>query len=332
MHRLICNELRVDFSVVLLSPISILEQDGSQFVHAVHPGTGEASAFIPGPTLRGALRAGAEQVVRSAGIECCDPDQPCSERQQVKQAKDGPAIYKALCSICKVFGSRVMRSHLLVTDSFPAEPIDAPPGFDAISEEVFYGTFALKNFERWQVGMLALALSRLNMSDVQIGANRSAGMGCIALRYRCLNLIYPGMEPTPQQEETLRSKIHGVGQLMGANNPYGFAFPDISQIDDLPESTQLRKEFGYTLAIVEEQLPSVPETPLEAPEQADDPDSAESVDNGDQTEQADQELEMIPPPEDSGIDADQVHGLIDNVLTRQALAWGSYVRTRKGSR
>jgi CRISPR/Cas system CSM-associated protein Csm3 (group 7 of RAMP superfamily) len=300
MHRMTCNELRLDLSILPVSPLSIQARGLTppRFVRAIHPATNALSAYIPGSTLKGTLRYAAEHALRSAGIDCCDPEQPCSEREAVKRARGGPAIYRALCTVCRVFGSRAMRGHLTVTDSFPAEPLEAVPARDTdrpgeealetVLNEPFYGTLILRNFERWQVGLLALLLSHINIADIQIGGNRSAGMGCAVVRYKCLSLLYPGLALDAERQEALQMRLHGVGQLVGANNPYGFVYPDIGDTPDLPESAVLETGPGFIAVVI-------------TTTNSDDPD-----------------------------EPDRLHGLIDNVLTQQALAWASYAHAHKG--
>lgn len=291
MHRITSNELRLDFSIVPASPLCIPESPEAprRFVRNMHPESGIASIFIPGSTLKGTLRRAAEHVLEGAGQDCCDAEHPCSERQNVKQAKDAVALYRALCPACRMFGSRVMRSHIIVTDCFPAEaanPIpargDAP---ETVIDEPFYGTLSLRNFERWQVGLLSLLISRLNLADVQMGSGRTEGMGCVSMRYMVLSLLYPGLEPDAAQRERLRTRLHGVGQLLGPKNPYGFIHPDVGQMADLPESAVFDIGMGFSAVII-----------------------------------SDEDTEDQP---------NISHSLIDNVLTNQALAWGSYVRSHK---
>jgi CRISPR/Cas system CSM-associated protein Csm3 (group 7 of RAMP superfamily) len=316
MHRLICNEFRLDFTLTPVSPLSIQARDAERprFVRAIHPHAHEPSVYIPAATLKGALRTAAELVLRGASVDCCDVAQPCSDREMVKRARDSAGVYRALCAACRIFGSKVMRSHMAVTDCFPAEPLAAVPLRDParqgdpaeiVHEETFYGTLILRNFERWQIGLLGLVLARINIGDIQLGGNRSAGMGCVVMRYRCLSLVYPGLTPDDQQQEALRACLHGAGQFMGANNLYGFVYPDVADMADLPESVFLESGFGYVAVVIEEQkAPDVPE-----PVDSDDSEIAYEQDS--------------PPVRES------VHDLIDNVLTQQALAWASYARTHK---
>src|SRR4051794_23372106 len=99
MHRIIYNELRLDFSLIPVSPLSIpaipanatlLTSPGSpaRFVRSAHPSDGTPSAYIPGSTLKGALRHAAEQVAQASGVDCCDTDHPCSERDGVRRSRE----------------------------------------------------------------------------------------------------------------------------------------------------------------------------------------------------------------------------------------------------
>src|SRR5258708_4828273 len=156
----------------------------------------------------------------------------------------------------------------------------------------------LRNFERWHVGLLALLLSRINIADVQIGAHRSAGMGCITFRYTRLTLIYPGFEPGADKQEAFRTRLHGVGQLFTdaqgrpGTNPYGYTYPDVADSADLPNAARYEGGLGYSAVIL-------------APDGADNADSADNTDNPNL--------------------ADDYHYLIDNVLTQQALVWGTFL-------
>jgi CRISPR/Cas system CSM-associated protein Csm3 (group 7 of RAMP superfamily) len=289
MHSVTRNELRLDFSIISVSPLSIQNKgETPQFVRALHPDGDELSIYVPSSTLKGALRSTSEQILRGDGIPACDPEHPCAERESVKQAKDGPTLYRTLCAACRLFGSRLMRSHLTVTDSFPAIPDlttqqDTANGVDSVLGETFYGTLTLTNFERWQVGLLMLALTRINIADVRLGRRRSAGLGQVLIRYGALSLVYPGFPPDARQKQAIQTRLHGVGQFMGPNNPYGYVYPDVAEIPDLPEQAVFESGLGYSALVIS----------------SDEPEAA--------------------------------HGLIDHVLTRQAIPWGTYVRAQAQS-
>ena len=287
MHRLSYNELRLDLAIQTVSPLCIQNSEvPPRFVRGAHPESGTPSAYIPAGTLKGTLRAASERVLQSAGLDCCDSEHPCAERENVKRAVSTPALYRALCSACRIFGSPVMRGHLIVTDFFPSHPTPSAvlrniPAAEVVEDETFYGTLSLRNFERWQVGLLSLMMSRLKLAEVQIGAYRSEGMGCVVAIYTCLTLHYPALPADTRQKDALLTKLHGVGQFAGEKNPYGYVYPDINSFPDLPDSALYDVTVGYPMVMV-----------------ADD-------------------------------DEGESHALIENVLTRQALAWGSYVRAMK---
>jgi hypothetical protein len=147
----------------------------------------------------------------------------------------------------------------------------------------------LRNFERWQIGLLSLMVARLNLADVQIGARRSEGMGCVVMSHTVLSLLYPGLTPDIRQQEALSYRMHGVGQLMGPQNMYGYVYPDVNDVADLPDEAEFSSAIDYSAVLI-------------------------TVDkNEDDAEST-------------------AHALIDNVLTKQALAWASYVRTHKSGR
>src|SRR5258708_17172940 len=212
MQRVTFNEMRLDFSVTPVSPLSIPAEQGEagRFVRAVHPGSGRISLFIPASALKGTLRRAAEDVLEGAGLDCCDRENPCSARDAVKSARGAAEIYRALCPACRLSGSQAMRSHVILTDAFPAEAVDPAAsrrneGDETVIDLPFYGTLSLRNFERWQVGLFSLIMSRINLAEVQLGANRSAGMGCITVPYDHVSLLYPGLERKHQRQEPLRT-------------------------------------------------------------------------------------------------------------------------------
>ena len=159
---------------------------------------------------------------------------------------------------------------------------------ETLNDVTFYSALSLRNFERWHVGLLSLLMARINLGEVQIGANRSQGMGGVTIRYLTLTLIYPGLEATSKQRHALQSRLHGVGQLVGPKNPYGYTYPDVADVADLPESAQFDMGMGISAVTI----------------------TAEATEE----------------------EPNAAHALIDNVLTNQALTWGSYVQAHQGAR
>src|SRR5215467_994577 len=83
MHAVIRNELRLDFSIIPVSPLSIQGSGTpSQFVRALHPRGDEMSIYIPSSTLKGALRGTCEQILHSVDLQTCDPEHPCADQDR----------------------------------------------------------------------------------------------------------------------------------------------------------------------------------------------------------------------------------------------------------
>jgi hypothetical protein len=136
-------------------------------------------------------------------------------------------------------------------------------------------------------------------------------MGCVQIRYHGLTVVYPGMAPDARQQESIRARLQGVGQLLGAGNPYGFTHPDIAEVADLLEIGTYDTGFGFAAISI---MLGEPSTQNDGEEPSEESENAENTDR--------------PAREDP---LEKVHGLIDNVLTQQAIAWGSYVRTHRKS-
>lgn len=123
----------------------------AQPVRTRHPDTGADSIYIPGASLKGALRSQAERIARTLNQHqagACDPfavlprdqsrpatDLSCSERitarrhyqRQLQRAGDGAEElsvyqqYSDVCPICRTFGHLGWGRRLRITDFYPVE-------------------------------------------------------------------------------------------------------------------------------------------------------------------------------------------------------------------
>jgi len=203
------------------------------FVRTRHPRSGERTVYLPGSSLKGMLRSHAERIIRTVHGEsseiCCDPlhkNRSCGTRTQ--DIKDTAQQYKALCLACRMFGHTVQASHLYIADAYPSQAIDQLPirhqvAIDRLSGGVAVGPFELEvaqtgrfqtqltliNFERWQLGLLALALRDLSEGRLLLGYGKSRGLGRVKARFGRLEIAYPGR----LDAEGLATAIFGVGAL-----------------------------------------------------------------------------------------------------------------------
>lgn len=78
--------------------------------------------YIPGSSIKGALRSLAEAIARASGARVCnvfDPESPCVEA--LRKLKEGkPAeVGEGPCVVCRLFGNQELASHVVVHDAMP---------------------------------------------------------------------------------------------------------------------------------------------------------------------------------------------------------------------
>jgi CRISPR-associated protein Csm3 len=225
MHRTLYNELRIEWMLLPVSPLLVSAGEG-RFIRTAHPEAGTPTAFIPGGTLRGMLRTALEGIVNSANITCCDPANPCTERDDVRNARNPAASYRAHCPACRLFGSKALRGRVTLTDLYPEKPLDElimhpltnDTACEAVNTESFRGTFILQNFERWQVALLGLLLAQINAGHLAFGANRSAGMGRIFLRFNAAAITYFGFYCWGIWQIGCMARVHLSGSVATASS------------------------------------------------------------------------------------------------------------------
>lgn len=247
------------------------------FVRLHHGQLGE-TVYLPGSSLKGTLRSYCEKIARTVVPGdyhfCCNPfdeKRSCGMRVQEENKRRERAgepvltsaeVYQRLCAICKLFGHTVMASHLQISDAYPPQPINDPASgtgqrdgvaIDRISGAVAVGPFNLevvtrgefsghlylKNFQLWQVGLLALALRDLKEGRVPIGFGKSRGLGRVAVDYTALEVSYPGQYGQATDKE-FRRYLYGVSAFAVADKEvYRFAdegpltLPEVRPVEDL---------------------------------------------------------------------------------------------------
>lgn len=228
MHKKLVNELRLTFRIRPVSPLLIKsgQEAGANpilldmnFVRTHHAEFGE-TVYLPGSSLKGAVRSYCEKIGRTVGLKVCNPldnRTSCGRRLEYRaKTEGGAAVYRDLCPICRLFGHTVMASHIHFSDAYPSSAearqqlnrtserdgvaIDRVSGAVAVGpfqlEVVTRGEFRtsllVRNFQLWQVGLLAVALRDIGQQRVPIGFAKSRGLGRISLAYESLEISYPG--------------------------------------------------------------------------------------------------------------------------------------------
>jgi len=184
---------------------------------------GRDEVYLPGSSLRGVIRGYGEKLVRSVipnPEAICDPTdtqgtgrlrRACGtdekEMQRLtgkKKATEltGPEAFKISCYICRLFGNTVLAGRVRVGDFYlDGEPVlerrygvaidrvtgavaQGPFEMEILTEGVFSGIIAIRNFTLGQLGLLAAALLDIGDGLVSIGFGKSKGMGRVELAFR----------------------------------------------------------------------------------------------------------------------------------------------------
>ena len=272
MHKRIVNQATIELVISPVGPLLIkASEQGAdptkpdmEFVETYH--AGGRSVYLPGSSLKGAIRAHCERIVRTLGGEqpsdgnvwTCDPlkqDSPC---QKFEDKANTAAIYKSSCTICQIFGSHDMGSHVRITDAYPVNleevkreerngvAIDrvygsvavGPFNFEVITAGEFTTKITVKNFTTAQLALLALAIRDFDAQRVSIGFAKSRGLGQVNMKFKRVTIHYPTAVVEDNQIEFLgqlskkltdNKIIVGAGELVSdaVRKAYGFRESDV---------------------------------------------------------------------------------------------------------
>lgn len=221
MHRRALNHARLTFGLRPRGPLLVksgLEsadptRPGMEFVRTRHPLVGE-TIYIPGTSLKGALRSQAERLLSGLDIVICSPFDKRSGCRDNKRDEPSSATYKRQCLVCRTFGSLSLTGRCSLSDAYPWDPRadDATRAEQAVHANAterrvqvgisrkdgstaegtlfdlevavagaFWGEARLDNFELWQLGLLAAVLDDVHAGDVPIGFGKSRGLGQLSV-------------------------------------------------------------------------------------------------------------------------------------------------------
>jgi len=273
MHKRLVNELRLDFIIAPRGPLLIKsgKEAGADptlldmnFVRTDHADLGR-TVYLPGSSLKGAVRSYCEKIGRTVGLRVCNPltDASCGRVLEHKARRmSGAEIYQGLCPICRLFGHTVMASHVWFSDAYPTPgtieaandtgerdgvAIDRVSGavavgpfqLEVVTRGAFQAQLTVRNFQLWQVGLLAVALRDVANGYVPLGFGKSRGLGKVALAYQGLEVSYPGQFGQAHGLD-FGANLYGV-TAFGVEGEYKF-FPESPL--QLPTPRQVHAEWG----------------------------------------------------------------------------------------
>lgn len=225
MHKRLVNHCTIELILSPKGPILIKSgKEGAdptkpdmEFVETYHQG--RRTIYLPGSSLKGAIRAHAERIVRTVGSDRY-PDNghelwandPLNDKREYLEKKSAPEIYKLSCFTDQLFGSTAIASRLRIEDAYPVDrtqlkleerngvAIDrvfgsvavGPFNYQVCTGGAFRTKIHLKNFTLAQLGLIGLVLRDLNDGWFGIGFAKSRGLGTVMVQYEKAIVQYPG--------------------------------------------------------------------------------------------------------------------------------------------
>jgi len=165
--------------------------------------------YIPGSSLKGVVRSHAERLLRTLQV-----NYSCDITEKGCPPEEGDH-YRNHCYACRTFGSTKIASRTRITDAYPWKvgasqeeveeivtkideriPIElrtnvkidrrkgtaaggGPFECEVVTGGSFYGELTIRNYQLWQIALLALVLRDINDGYQKLGAGKSRGFGWV---------------------------------------------------------------------------------------------------------------------------------------------------------
>jgi len=182
---------------------------------------------------------------------CCDPfdDNPnsltcsCSRRIMAIEERVGRHEGRSLtsaekyqrrdctCRLCQIFGSTALASRIKFNDAYALDGRDpttetrtsvaidrilgsvaqGPFDFEVVTIATFKTSIHLRNFELWQLGLLALVLRDMEAGLIPIGFGKSRGLGDVVAKVTSFSVRYIGAAADVRANAT--HVLYGIGSL-----------------------------------------------------------------------------------------------------------------------
>ncbi|MEG4397280.1 RAMP superfamily CRISPR-associated protein [Microcoleus sp. BROC3] len=275
MHKRFVNHCTIDLTLIPDGPILIKSgKEGAdptkpdmEFVETYH--AGGKSIYLPGSSLKGAIRAHAERIVRTVGTDKRPTNgdslwasNPLNrdELKYLDSISDSQDIYRLSSFTDQMFGNTSIASRVRIQDAHPIDKkqlkiqerngvaIDrvfgsvavGPFNYQVCTAGEFRTKIHLKNFSLAQLGLIGLVLRDLNDGWFGIGFAKSRGLGTVTVKYNEAVVQYPGCQldrDNRQIQQILKPGRWGQAFLLGAGEfldteeaaNYGFSKPDREQ-------------------------------------------------------------------------------------------------------
>lgn len=269
MHKRFVNHCTIDLTLIPDGPILIKSgKEGAdptkldmEFVETYHKGG--RSIYLPGSSLKGAIRAHSERIVRTVGSERYNSQKPknpwandpLNDNYEYLKDKSAHEIYKLSSFTDQMFGNTSIASRVRIEDAYPVDSkqikveerngvaIDrvfgsvavGPFNYQVCTAGEFRTKIHLKNFSLAQLGLIGLVLRDLNDGWFGLGFAKSRGLGTVTVNFNSAIVQYPGCELKDKQICTIggqqkwsHTMLLGAGEFLSIKEAadYGFPKPD----------------------------------------------------------------------------------------------------------
>jgi CRISPR-associated RAMP protein (TIGR02581 family) len=273
VHSTLINQAFIEMVLVVDGPILVKAGDTGadptrpdmEFVRTYRSGT--LTVYLPGSSLKGALRAHCEKILRSLAPDAerrryaCDPtsrDNSCGRN----------AGYAGSCHACRLFGNTGLRGRVSFHDAYPegavrleernGVAIDRVYGsvsggklynFEVMTQGRLKTALHVSNFTIGQLGLLAFALRDLRDGRLALGFGKSRGLGRVGVELTGLTVRYPTAQIEGQHLVLAGQRVGEVTHLVGIgafSAAHGLPTPGAADRAALPAGVELtaNKDWG----------------------------------------------------------------------------------------
>jgi CRISPR/Cas system CSM-associated protein Csm3 (group 7 of RAMP superfamily) len=289
MHKRLVNHCTIELSIIPNGPILIKSgKEGAEpakpdmeFVETYH--ANGKTIYLPGSSLKGAIRAHAERIVRTVGGESRNSTQPVwtpkdplsrAAYEYLDECEQPSDIYRDSCFISQLFGNTSIASRLRIEDAYPDGEVKleerngvaidrvfgsvavGPFNYQVCTKGEFKTKIHLKNFTLAQLGLLGLVLRDLNDGWFGLGFAKSRGLGTVEVRYDKATVQYPGCVLKNKKIVQLGAgqtweptTLLGAGMFLTSVEGEKYGFPADDQQSGLPVAGQ-SMTYGFGVELV----------------------------------------------------------------------------------
>jgi CRISPR/Cas system CSM-associated protein Csm3 (group 7 of RAMP superfamily) len=288
MHKRFVNHCTIDLSIIPDGPILIKSgKEGAdptkpdmEFVETYH--AGGSSIYLPGSSLKGAIRAHAERIVRTVGKETRTnsslpwANDPLNDKYEYLKDKSSSDIYKLSSFTDQIFGNTSIASRLRIEDAYPDKSIPLKleerngiaidrvfgstiPGalfnYQVCTSGQFRTKIHLKNFTLGQLGLIGLVLRDLNDGWFGLGFAKSRGLGTVEVKLNQAVVQYPGcilsedkqILAVGSQKQWSHTYLLGAGEFLSPQEAQLYGFPTPDHQDTPVAAQEMDLGFGVEL-------------------------------------------------------------------------------------